>query len=125
MADDTQQLVYEVKVSLGNSQQEIEALKRNFGETSDIVKTLNAMTVKVVADGEGTKSLQSLQQKLKEVQMAIEMASRGGDVKFKINGIDLAMSDLRKLEKTYQDMQSTIKAGQSNSIIAQQAKDMT
>ena len=118
MADDnTQQLVYEVKVSLGDSVREMEALKKNFGDTSQIVRTLNDMTVKVVPDGETTHELQSLQQKLQEIRKAIEMFSRGGDVQFKINGIDMAIDDMRKLEKTYEDMQKTIKSGSTNSQI--------
>ena len=100
MGDDTQQLVYEVKVALGNSQEQVDSLKKSFEAAKKSIDTVNGS--KVIFDTSATQSeLRTLTTRLSEVRRALDFLNQGYTITINGKQVENAEGQLRAFEKLY------------------------
>lgn len=124
MADDTQQLVYEVKVALGNSQEQVDSLKKSFEAAKKSIDTVNGS--KVIFDTSATQSeLRTLTSRLSEVRRALDFLNQGYTITINGKQVENAEGQLRAFEKLYDDMIKGIKSKSLNNLFDTNMKAQT
>ena len=124
MGDDTQQLVYEVKVALGNSQEQVDSLKKSFEAAKKSIDTVNGS--KVIFDTSATQSeLRTLTTRLSEVRRALDFLNQGYTITINGKQVENAEGQLRAFEKLYDDMIKGIKSKSLNNLFDTNMKAQT